>query len=55
MTNEQELHLLIQTVHDSLDAKIDSVGDELKTDIHAVDEKVEGHEARITHLEKKVA
>jgi len=46
---------LIKTVHDSLDAKIDAVRDELKDDIHAVGEKVDGHEARIQQLERRAA
>ncbi len=64
--DKQELLSLIKTVHDSLDAKIDGVEqrldakidgvrDELKEDIHAVGEKVEGHEDRIAQLEKKAA
>ena len=64
--DKRELQLLVQTAHDSLDtnikgaeqrldAKIDSARDELKGDIHSAGDKVDGHEARITRLEKKVA
>jgi uncharacterized protein YdcH (DUF465 family) len=60
--NHRETMAMVKTVHDTLDAKIDSVGDELKgemgelkREVRAVGEKVDGHEARIRHLEKKVA
>jgi len=53
--NHQEALSLIKTVHDSLDGKIDAVRDELKDEIHAVGEKVGGHEDRITQLERKAA
>ncbi len=53
--NHQEALSLIKAVHDSLNATIDTVRDELKDDIHAVGEKVDGHEVRITQLEKKAA
>jgi len=57
---------LIKTAHDSLDAKIDetsnrldakidAVRDELKDDIQTVGEKVDGHESRIQHLERRAA
>ena len=42
--DKQELQTMIQTVHDSL-----------KTEIREVGESVDGHESRISVLEKKVA
>jgi len=53
--DKRELQMLIRTVHDSLDDKIDSVENGLKTEIRSVGEKVDGHESRISDLEKKVA
>jgi len=60
--DHHEAMSMIKTVHDSLDDKIDSVRDELKAEmndlkveVRTVGEKVEGHEERIVHLEKKVA
>jgi len=64
-----ELQSLIQTSHDSLDAKINKVSaelketrvelketrDELTAGIEAVGAKVDGHEDRIQHLERKAA
>jgi len=42
--DKRELQAVIQTVHDSL-----------KTEIREVGERVDGHESRISILEKKVA
>jgi len=53
--DHHEAMAMIKTVHDSLDAKIDAARDELKDDIHAVGEKVDGHESRIQHLERRAA
>ena len=67
--DHRESMAMIKTVHDSLDEKIDSVRDELKGEmselrgemgelrgeVRAVGEKVDTHEGRITHLERKVA
>jgi len=55
MEKHGEAIAMIRTVHDSLDDKIDSVRDELKAEIRSVGERVDGHEARIHGLEKKVA
>jgi len=52
---EQRLDAKIDGVEQRLDSKIDSVRDELKDDIRAVGEKVDGHESRIQHLERKAA
>jgi len=52
---EQRLDAKIDGVEQRLDAKIDSVRDELKEDIRVVGEKVDGHEERISQLEKKAA
>jgi len=64
--DKRELQLMIQTVHDSLDAKINGVEQRLdtkinsaenglKTEIRSAGEKVDSHEPRISVLEKKVA
>jgi len=57
--DKRELQALIQTSHDSLDAKIDGVHPELKEEMavgfKALGDKVEGHEDRIRFLERKVA
>jgi len=53
--DNQELLALIKTSHDSLDAKIDNVPTELRTEIREVGEKMDGHEQRIEYLERKVA
>jgi len=60
--DKRELQALIQTSHDSLDAKINKVSadlketrDDLSSKIEAVGVKVEGHEDRIRFLERKTA
>jgi len=60
--DKRELQALIQTSHDSLDARINKVSAELKetreelsAKIEAVGHKVEGHEERIVGLERKAA
>jgi ferritin-like metal-binding protein YciE len=53
--DKRELQALIKTSHDSLDAKINDVATSLSAEIQSVGEKVDGHEARITVLERKVA
>jgi len=63
---KQEVLALIKTAHDTLDekneasstdlnAKIDGATDKLSAEIQSVGEKVDGHEQRITHLERKAA
>jgi len=46
---------LIKFSHDSLKSEIQGVDKKLTSEIRAVGEKVEGHEARISMLERKVA
>jgi len=60
--DKRELQALIQTSHDSLDAKINKVSadlketrDDLSSKIEAVGRKVDGHEDRIRFLERKAA
>jgi len=57
--DKRELQALIQTSHDSLDAKINKASTDLRDEMAAgfkvLGEKVEGHEDRIRFLERKAA
>jgi len=52
---DTKLTAKIDAVDANLTAKIDATRDELKADIASVGDKVDGHESRIQHLERRAA